>query len=382
MLRTVAKEDVLCSHQAHVATKNTGTGVDYPLTSSTAILSMVDFPFLKEAFPCTNLWHCHASFFMLWTGFQIAINVAEADGLRIPTWIVALWPEAAWAEMGLDSHQVFVPSHGNLINVTMNMRPAVQLLSDMFGGRLILARQLTTIGQLNAILHQSHAPSDIEMWISPPENGLMWELAWDASLSNDLRLCRNSMLLNYRNELLNALSSEDIPHIHIARHVCVVSRQERDRRNMTPEFMLRLLARLGGPLLMTPRTGLRTNTSTINGVPIYLGDSSVSGQLRFVHQECAILLGVHGAGLTNALGLRPGTSVIELQASSSTYQYFRNVAALIDDVDYSVFVIEPVEEVNMYTDDEGLDKLTALVELKLKESIARQENHAKISRRY
>ena len=86
--------------------------------------------------------------------------------------------------------------------------------------------------------------------------------------------------------------------------------------------------------------------------------------------------------MTNALGLRPGTSVIELQALSSTYQYLRNVAALIDDVDYSVFVIEPVEEVNMYTDDEGLDKLTALVELKLKESIARQENHAKISRRY
>ena len=133
---------------------------------------------------------------------------------------------------------------------------------------------------------------------------------------------------------------------------------------------------------MTPRTGLGTNSSNSNGVPIYLGNSSVSGQLRFVHQECAILLGVHGAGLTNALGLRPGTSIIELQASSSTYQYFRNIAALMYDVDYSVFVIEPIEEVNMYTDDEGLDKLTDLVEIKLQESITRQENHARSHRGY
>jgi hypothetical protein len=106
----------------------------------------------------------------------------------------------------------------------------------------------------------------------------MWDIAWDTNLSNNLGMCQNSILLQYRNDLLNAVSIED--KSNVARHVCVVSRQERDRRNLTPEFMLRLLGRLGGPLLMTPRTAIRTNTSTTNGVPLYLDKSSVTGQMR------------------------------------------------------------------------------------------------------
>jgi hypothetical protein len=372
--RIVAEEDILCS-PANARKHDTG-GLEYLSASSTAILSLIGFPAFGEVFPCANLWHCHAGAFLLWTGFHLAINVAKTGGLKTPTWIVALIPEAAWSGWGLDSYRVFYPSQASLLNINIDMRPAVELLSDLFDGRLILARQDATVAQLHTILEQNRAPTDIEMWISPPgppSSGLMWDIAWDTNLSNNLGMCQNSILLQYRNDLLNAVSIED--QSNVARHVCVVSRQERDRRNLTPEFMLRLLGRLGGPLLMTPRTALRTNTSTTNGVPLYLDKSSVTGQMRFVHQECAILLGVHGAGLTNVLGLRPGTSVVELHSSKSEYQYFRNVAALMDDVDYSVFVIEPPEEVNMYTDDEGLDKLYDLIQAKLKESISRQAQY-------
>ena len=157
------------------------------------------------------------------------------------------------------------------------------------------------------------------------------------------------MLLHYRNSLLNSAVTSSSSINDEAKHICVVSRQERDRRNMAPDFLLKLLGRLGAPVLMTPRQSLRTNTSTTsNGVPILLDKSSITGQMRYVNQECAVLVGVHGAGLTNTLGLRPGTSVIELQSdplpNDMIFQYFRNVAALMEDVDYTIFIIQPGEE--------------------------------------
>jgi hypothetical protein len=40
---------------------------------------------------------------------------------------------------------------------------------------------------------------------------------------------------------LSAVRSHETPNV--ARHVCIVSRQERDLRNLSPEFMLTLLGR-------------------------------------------------------------------------------------------------------------------------------------------
>lgn len=82
--------------------------------------------------------------------------------MKPPEWIVALIPSKTWSEVGLDNnldgdsyyHNVFFPSIDNLrTNVTMDMRPAVQLLSDVFGGRVILAKQEATIDELYTILH-------------------------------------------------------------------------------------------------------------------------------------------------------------------------------------------------------------------------------------
>lgn len=132
---------------------------------------------------------------------------------------------------------------------------------------------------------------------------------------------------------------------------------------------------------MTPRQSLQTNTSrtTSNGVPILLDKSSITGQMRYVNKECAILLGVHGAGLTNTLGLRPGTSVIELQSdplpNDMIFQYFHNVAALMEDVDYTSFMIQPGEEgKGMYTDDVG-QQLVEIIQTKLQDSMTRQAKY-------
>lgn len=375
--RVSSQEDVLCSRA-----DGPDGGDHHPSSDSTIMLSLTGSTNSEEAFPTTgvNLWHYTAAIFKLWAGIQIATNVAKADGLKTPTWIVALLPEREWSLMGLDpSCRLFFPSPANLLNVTKDRSKytmhGIQGLSDAFGGRLILAHPEATIGELHKMLERNHAPIDIEMWVSPPEDGLMWDLAWDESLSHSLGQCQNSMLFQFRNDLLSAVRSHETPNV--ARHVCIVSRQERDLRNLSPEFMLTLLGRLGAPLMLSPRTSLRTSTSTFDGVPLHLDMSSITGQLRFVHRECAVLLGVHGAGLTNALGLRPGTSVIELQTRSTSYQYFRNVAALMRDVDYSLVRIRGSgksgkEEMDMHADEKGLQELYDLVQTKLQDSIKRQ----------
>jgi capsular polysaccharide biosynthesis protein len=88
------------------------------------------------------------------------------------------------------------------------------------------------------------------------------------------------------------------------------------------------------------------------------------------YEECAVLVGVHGAGLINALGLRPGTSVVELQTKDTTYQYFRNVAALLKDVDYTLFLIhgsgtDKSQEVDMYAEVNDLERLYEIIQTKL-----------------
>jgi hypothetical protein len=393
---------LLCLSHANITTTTTtlkaehynkGSATsDAELTRTTAILNLIDFPYIEEAFPCPNLWHGHAAFYMMWVGLQIAKHIVKSNNnillMKPPEWIVALIPPKTWSDIGLDNnlgnlhyHNVFFPSIDNIrTNITMDMQSAVQLLSDVFGGRVIMAKQEARIDELYTLLHQNNAPTNIGLWINPPDGGLMWDIAWDSNLSTQLTDCKHSMLLHYRNSLLNSVVTSSSIN-DVAKHICVVSRQERDRRNMAPDFLLKLLGHLGAPVLMTPRQSLRTNTSTTsNGVPILLDKSSITGQMCYVNQECAVLLGVHGAGLTNTLGLRPGTSIIELQSdplpNDMIFQYFRNVAALMEDVDYTMFIIQPGEDgKGMYTDDEGLQQLVEIIQTKLHDSMSRQAKY-------
>jgi hypothetical protein len=78
---------------------------------------------------------------MMWVGLQIAKHIVKSNNNRLlmkpPEWIVALIPSKTWSEVGLDNnlgdsyyHNVFFPSIDNLrTNITMDMQPAVQLLS-------------------------------------------------------------------------------------------------------------------------------------------------------------------------------------------------------------------------------------------------------------
>ena len=373
---SVTKESSLCSHTPAINAKT-------PSTGNTIVLSLSGAVNWEEAFS-RNVWHYHAAIFRCWAGLQIASYVALSNGLKAQDWVVILLPKQVWPGTKWARDGVFLLSPENLASAfesrsdAMSTMVSLQGLADACGGRVVIARDGVSMGLLRAVLEQNNAPVDVGMWVSPPADGLIWDLAWDANLSPRLSGCRNSILLQYRNDLLNSVPSQGTPEV--ARHVCLVSRQGRGLRSLSPSFALKLLGRLGAPLVVTPSLSLRTGGNTTDGFPLQLDKSSHAGQIRLVYDECAVLLGVHGAGLTNAMGLRPGTSVIELQMRGMTYQYFRNVASLMADVDHTVFLMQgsgPAgkDEVNLAADDKGLLDLYELVQKKLEDSMRRQAIH-------
>ncbi|KAK0629161.1 hypothetical protein B0T17DRAFT_597609 [Bombardia bombarda] len=78
---------------------------------------------------------------------------------------------------------------------------------------------------------------------------------------------------------------------------------------------------------------------------------SMPEQLRIVHQDTDILVGVHGAGLTHQLFMRPGSAVVELQpnalvnAETGTGQMgYRNMAMMMG-LDYFRIHVDVVGEI-------------------------------------
>jgi hypothetical protein len=379
-----------------------------------------------------NLWHYHAAVFRIWCGVQIGLHLLAADIGDAPhrpnnntstidddvatnnaPWVVLPLPPPVFARLGRYDQNIMVASPARLLEHSLSSSSSssksttplegLQGVADAFRGRLMVIRSgATTVTELRAALREVDANPNVEMWIQPPNDGLLWDLAWDRNLASPSN-CRYSLLDQYRNDFLTVLGTEGRPRPP-NRHVCYMSRQRRNKlgtpdrgnvRNLSPTFLLQLLGRLGSPILLTPSTALRrppnsgggkgaVTTTYASSMPyhsqlVQMEHISIAEQLQYVYDECAVLLGVHGAGLTNALGLRPGTAVIELQSKyKSDYQYFRNVAKLLNDVDYTVVTTldgdGPDHEENLRaTDATELDRLHALVEEKLQVSFHRQQ---------
>lgn len=102
-------------------------------------------------------------------------------------------------------------------------------------------------------------------------------------------------------------------------------------RNLHWEFFTKEMLKLGTVLVLSPRLGLRDENTT--SIPIRMDKAPISGQLQFVHEECAVV-GDAGAGLTNVIGMRKGTALIELNSDLQQYHYYQNLAALMDDVSH------------------------------------------------
>lgn len=369
-----------------------------------------------------NLWHFHAALFRVWLSlraidamvdhFHSKRDVDKATTLRTRD-VILLLPDRALRKMKF-------PDTLNTLHVTddtllelhhvhralMSSVEGLQGIADALGNRLFLSRKgITRVSLMNS-LRKARFSTLIDAWVIPPHDGFLWDIAHDDTLSGKVVKCRNSLLQQYGNDLLYFSSrmpmSRNIgtkPDLNssivrrqqtIAKHVCIVSRQSRDRpgsteprgnlRNLTPDTLLRILSRLSAPILLTPSLGLRGSDDVGDGnlgpmMHLFTGNmtqATVSEQMWYLHQECALILGVHGAGLTNAIGLRRGTAIVELMPKGKHFQYFRNIAALLDDTTYDVTFIGNGTERDLSMSEEEVRQLVSLVNDRTADSIRKQ----------
>jgi Glycosyltransferase 61 len=245
-------------------------------------------------------------------------------------------------------------------------------MSVIFGGRLVVAAS-DCVARTYALLHEKRL--DLVHWIEPFSDGFMWDLAWGPNLAAGLRAnnCTNSLLQEYRDALLlgdDPLSREP------AKHICFVSRQDRGQlgqgsrlRNLDTTAVVSVLQRVGGAVFLAP--GYSASTNILDP-----GHSSILGQMLYVNTECGVLLGVHGAGITHSLALKPGAAVVELQIRWTKYEYFNNVAAQVH-VEYSRFNVDGSgfwrkNEWDMTLSESSLQELESLLQEKLAKSVHNQ----------
>lgn len=372
-----------------------------------------------------NLWHFHAALFRVWLSVQSidAVvahcntngNIDRYTSVQKARDIVLILPHAVLAAMRFptDLGAIHVTPDslfmlGSRHNVVQSSLEGLHGIANALGNGLVVTRPGCPVPVIFKILRDAQLSTNFEAWVVPPQDGFLWDIAHDTTLSGNISKCQNSLLQQYANDMLNFSKFErDITHPprndaaatpEIAKHICIMSRQSRQRpgaessrgnlRNLMPETLLNILTQLSAPILLTPSLGIQEIKSPpcdSDSHEIFtasrVSPSTLSGQLDYVHRECAVLLGVHGAGLTNALGLRRGTAIIELMPSGKSFQYFRNVAALLDNTTYDVMSIgKNGRESNLQMSSDEVRQLVDLVSDRLRDSIHRQYESITTSR--
>ena len=137
--------------------------------------------------------------------------------------------------------------------------------------------------------------------INPPNNGLLWDLAWDLDFH-----CHNS-------DMFKAFRSQFV-HVHKFQDPtgCFISRQGRPMRKV-----------LNFKETIAMMKEVFPHVRVIRLEPDYTTDETVD-----LLYECRVLFGVHGAGHMNAMFLRPGAAVVEMWGKARP-AYFRNVNMLL-----------------------------------------------------
>lgn len=348
----------------------------------------------------------------------------------IPSYIALLLPEAACTEAKLGQVPFIVNSttlktrlDGGALKEAITF---LQALSDALAPMLMVGCNegyLST--SLSAALTQAKFPR-VSAVVYPPPRELFINVLNDTALEPSLRRnnCTNSLFHQYAEDfqllvrrsmpvkedfyeptqylaelmldLRKKAVREDEPKI--AHHICLLTHQTkfspRDEHGviyrMQSNYMRRLIVRLAAPLVLT--TGFTLRSEEDPYIPIQFDKDSLSGQLRYIHSECAVLIGLQGPELINLLGLRKGTSVIELTQQGVFNKFYKNLAATMDDTTYDTFEIprnvsagEPfnedlqqrglnVSEHHLYITRMGLEQVVALAQRRLEESVMTQQN--------
>ncbi|CAJ1934450.1 unnamed protein product [Cylindrotheca closterium] len=140
--------------------------------------------------------------------------------------------------------------------------------------------------------------------ILPPNNGFLWDLAWDMELR-----CHDSIMFKSFASLFVDKSSRVEPTEPMG---CLISRKGRpNRRVQNWNETLTMMKEVFPRVQVLTLTQYHTTDETVR-----------------ILQDCRVLFGVHGAGHSNALFTRPGVAVVEMIGNAKP-AYFRNINMLL-----------------------------------------------------
>lgn len=355
-----------------------------------------------------NLWHFHVDYLPLWLAIrrvEVTMHLARKNqtftNMKHVTFpgrlkpivdLVIVYPDALlqrFQDASVTSPVVYNGSNALQLYENGGKFSSLAGIQGIHDGlhaqsKVVIARYSTTANELQNVLKEQQMNSRPAAWVKPVHpTFLMWMLE-RRDLEGELDQCKDSVYAQYATHLLNSL-----PIRHKSRrasHICFVSRQLRAKagaeqpflsRNLMPHAFLEIVKRLASPIVLSPHIFVRDGGA--DPVPSDLQYSSVTGQMRFVHQECAVLVGVHGAGLSNLFGLRPGAHVIEF-VSAFNYTIYKNSALLLNNVSYTriTFDAELVSrdyhhEANFTLPKKKLVRAIDVINKALKESLVRQD---------
>lgn len=364
-----------------------------------------------------NIWHFHAHFFTIWLSFHlIDVTIAHLaqqnilvnpniNTLTPPVDYVLSFPDVGFKRFYNDSSNsvpfVVTPAklnelherHGALLTPLTGLQAVADALKP---GRVLVTAHSIPMRTLRAAMVDAAFEPRVHSVITPPgRDHMMWELErtkLDMDLPSGASLCNDSVLTHYKHIFLSDTHSQNTHNQQQhppATHICFMSRQMRSfahleprsltkvkRRNVAPDTFAAIVKRLVNPLVLSPHIALRIESDAYH---VNMVGAPLKEQMQFVHDECAVLVGVHGAGLTHTLALRPGTQLIEMLGRHD-YLIFKNTALLMNNVSYesvrlnsSSFVGDELNEHDLrFYSEADLDSFIDLVKRKLRESVRNQ----------
>lgn len=380
-----------------------------------------------------NLFHFHAQFFTIWLGLRLVevsallmrrrfllqpggkvypSSLFTADGNKKAIDVILILPDWTWFRFSNQSAKI--SSNGRVQPIVLESGGAnidalladgafeqtlagLQAIQDGMptGTKLMIATKTMSVHTIHTALARydmNHRP--YALFRQPDRGSMMWELRL-RDFVFDMSRCRDSILQKYAKHLLRSASHERptfssvSPNLaasrsnsnDIARSICLLSRQgkhtspwERKRplsRNLTPDVFNQFVKRFRSVLVLKFELGLRRITKNDRTDEVSINKSSITGQMRAVRRNCAVLVGVHGAGLSHLIALREGTSVVEIQAFFK-HQMFARMAMLMNNVSHTTVYLNSTvvdmhrsHEVNITGSQTQIDNIVNLVNGKL-----------------
>lgn len=389
-----------------------------------------------------NVFHFHAQFFPIWLSLRLVeasaflmrrrfelhpgekevypprLLTAGGQGKSIDT--VLILPDWIWFRFSNQStsttgdvriaQPIVLEPHGANIRTLLAGGAFEQTLAGLqamqdgmsYGAKIMIATKSMSVHAIQTALTRhsmNHRPA--AFFPQPDRGSMLWELRL-RDFVFDMRRCHDSVLQKYTIHLLRSASS----NIHtvssrssrtdtgesnaekIAPSVCLLSRQpkltkswERKRpvsRNLMPDVYNEFVRRFRSVAVLQFQLGLRGNTSIDEMDEVSMNRSSITGQMRTVRRTCAVLVGVHGAGLTHLISMREGTHVVEIQGFFK-HDMFERMAKLVNNVSHTtvhlnstVVDMHRLHEVNVTGSPQQIDHIVQLVNEKLDDSLKQQ----------